>query len=105
MLFFSKDELTGISYVLKTVLMTLLRMLLTIFSQEFAVLTTKNMIRERQASSKKRLDVQKCCVSLEKHIVVMINRLTSTSLAAKDSIKEHWKSVAMVDQCQKIAKS
>ena len=44
-------------------------------------------------------------VSLAKHIAVMINRLTSKSLAATDSIKEHWKSVAMVDQCQSIAKS
>ena len=34
----------------------------------------------------------------------MIKRLTSTSLAAKDSIKEHWKTVAM-DQCQSIERS
>ena len=33
----------------------------------------------------------------------MINRLTSTSLAAKDSTKEHWKTLAM-DQCQSIEK-
>ena len=33
----------------------------------------------------------------------MINRLTSTKSAAKNSIKEHWKTVAM-DQCQSIAK-
>ena len=49
--------------------------------------------------SKEELIVQKCCVSVGKHVVVMISKLTSTSLAAKDSIKEHWKSVAMVDQC------
>ena len=60
--------------------------------------------RESRASSKKNLDVQKCCVSVAKHIVVMISKLTSTSLAAKDSIKEHWKTVVMVDQCQNIAK-
>ena len=64
----------------------------------------KSMIIESQVSSKKSLDVQKCCVSVAKHIVVMINRLTSTSLAAKDPIKEHWKSVAVVDQCQNIVK-
>ena len=34
--------------------------------------------------------------SVAKHFVVMMNRLTSKSLAAKDSIREHWKSVAMV---------
>ena len=34
----------------------------------------------------------------------MINRLTSTSFAAKDSIKEHWKTVVTVDQCRSIAK-
>ena len=39
-----------------------------------------------------------------KTYVVMINILISTSLAAKDSTKEHWKTVAMVDQCQSIAK-
>ena len=61
--------------------------------------------RESRVSSKKSLDVQKCCVSVAKHIVVMISVLTSTSLAAKDSIKEHWKSVAMVVQWQSIAKS
>ena len=75
------------------------------FSPELAVMSTRNMIRESRVSSKKSLDVQKCCVSVAKHIVVMINRLTSTSLAAKDSIKEHWKSVAMVVQWQSIAKS
>ena len=75
------------------------------FSPGLAVMSTRNMIKESQVFSKKNLDVQKCCVSVAKHIVVMINRLTSTSLAAKDSIKEHWKSVAMVVQWQSIAKS
>ena len=65
------------------------------FSPELAVMTTRNMIRENRVSSKKSLDVQKCCVSVAKHIVVMKNRLTSTSLPAKDSIKEHWKSMAI----------
>ena len=74
------------------------------FSPELAVMSTRNKIRESRVSSKKNLDVQKCCVSVAKHIVVMINRLTSTSLAAKDSIKEHWKTVVM-DQCQSIEKS
>ena len=62
------------------------------------------MIRENRASSKINLDVQKCYVPVAKHIVVMISILKSTSLAAKDSTKEHWKTVAMVDQCQSIAK-
>ena len=68
-------------------------------------MSTRNLIRESQVSSGKSLGVQKCCVSVAKHIVVMITRLTSTSLAAKVSIKEHWKSVVMVDQCQNIAKT
>ena len=85
-------------------MITLLRMLPTIFSPELAVISTRSKIRESRVSSKKSLDVQKCCVSVAKHIVVMINRLTSTSLAAKDSIKEHWKTVAM-DHCQSIEKS
>ena len=61
------------------------------------------MIRESPVSSKKSLDVQKCCASVAKHFVIMLNRLTSTSLAAKDSKKEHWKTLAM-DYCQSIAK-
>ena len=75
-----------------------------IFFPELAVMSTINMIRESRVSSKKSLDVQRCCVSVAKHNVVMISVLTSTSLAAKASIEEHWKSVAMVDQCQNIAK-
>ena len=71
------------------------------FSTALAVMSTRNMIRENQVSSKKSLDVQKCCVSVPKHIVVMIKRLKSTPV--KDSIKEYWKSVAMADQCQSIA--
>ena len=59
------------------------------FSPELAVMFTRNMIRENQASSKKNLDVQKCCVSVAKPIVVMISILTSTSLAAKNSKNEH----------------
>ena len=52
--------------------------------------STRNMIRESRVSSGKSLDVQKCCASVAKHFVVLINRLLSTSLAARDSIKEHW---------------
>ena len=74
------------------------------FSPERVVIPTRNMIRESRASSKKNLDAQKCCVSVAKHIVVMISILISTNLAAKDSTKEHWKTVAIVDQCQIIAK-
>ena len=105
MSFFPKNEQNGSSYVLKIALITLLRMQPTIFSPELALMSTRNMIRANRVSSKKSLDVQKCCVSVAKHIVVMISVLTSTSLAAKDSKKEHWKSVAMVVQWQCIAKS
>ena len=75
-----------------------------IFSPELVVKPTKNVIRESRVSSKKNSDVQKCCVSVAKHIVVKISKLTSTSLAAKYPIKKHWKIVVMVDQCQSIAK-
>ena len=75
-----------------------------IFSPELVFIPTRNMIRESRASSKKNLDVQKCCVSVAKHIVVMMSKLTNISLAAKDSIKNHLKIVVMVDQCQNIAK-
>ena len=61
----------------------------TIFPKELAVMTTRNMIRESRTSSEKILDVQKYCVPVAKHFVVMISILKSTSSAAKDSIKEH----------------
>ena len=105
MLFFPENELNGTSYVQKIALIILLQMLPTIFSRELAVMPTRNMIKESQVSSKKSLDVQECCVSVAKHIVLKIKRLTSTNLAAKDSIEEHWKSVATVDQGESIAKS
>ena len=50
-----------------------------IFSPELAVMPTRNKIRESRVSSKKSLDAQKCCVSVAKHIVVMLSVLTSTS--------------------------
>ena len=73
------------------------------FSPELAVKSTRNTIRESRASSKKSLGVQKCCVSVAKHISVIINGLTNTSLVPKDSAKEQWNTVAMVDQSQIIA--
>ena len=76
----------------------------TNFSQELAVMSARNMTRGNLVSSKKNLDVQKGCIAAAKHNVVSKIRLTSTSLAAKDSIKEHWTTVAMVDHCQSIAK-
>ena len=57
------------------------------FFPEFVVIPTRNMIRESRVSSKKKSDVQKCCVPVAKHIVVMVGKLTSTSLAATGSTK------------------
>ena len=57
MLFFPRNELNGTRYVLKIALITLLRMLPTIFSPELAVMSTRNRIRESRVSSKKNLDV------------------------------------------------
>ena len=104
MCFLPKNELTGTSYVLKIALVTLLRTQPAIFPPELAVMPKRNMIRESRVSSKNNLDVQKCYVSVAKHIVLMINRLTTTFSAANDSTKEHWETVAMVDQWQSLAK-
>ena len=73
-------------------------------SPELIVIPARNMMKESRASPKKNLDVPKCCVSVAKHNVVMISKLKITSLAAKDSIKEHWKIVVNVDQGQNIVK-
>ena len=97
MSFFPKIELNGISYLLNVALISLLRVEPAIFSPELAVMPTRKKTRESRASSKKKLDMQKRCVPVAKHTVVMISILTNTSITAKDSIKEPWKRVAMTN--------
>ena len=63
----------------------------------------KNVIRESRDYLKKNSGVRKCCACVAKHIVVTINRLTNTSSAANDSIRELWKTVE-TDPCRNIAK-
>ena len=75
----------------------------TIFSPELAVMSTRNMTRENRVSSKKNLDVQKCCACVANPTVATIERVTSTNSVARDSIKELWKTVEM-DPCKSIAK-
>ena len=99
-----KHELNGTNYVLRIAQITLLRLQLINFSPELVVIPTRNMIWENRASSKKNLDVHKCCVSVATHNIVLMSKVTSTSLPAKVSIKKHCKIVVMVDQCQSIAK-
>ena len=57
------------------------------FSPEFAVMPTRNMIRESRDYLKKSLDV-KCCACVAKPIVATIKRATNTNSVARDSIKE-----------------
>ena len=85
---FSENEMNGIIYVLKTALITLLRLKPTIFSPELAVIPTKIMIRQNWDYLKKRLDVQECCACVAKPIVAKIERVTSTNSVARDTIKE-----------------
>ena len=54
----------------KDCMMTLLRMQPTIFSQELAVMSTRNMIRESEVSSKKSLGVRNV-VSLQQNILLL----------------------------------
>ena len=53
------------------------------FFLELAVMPTRNMVRKSRVSSKKSLDVQKCCVSVAKHSVVMISRLTDYKFSSR----------------------
>ena len=62
MLLFLKNGLNETSYVVKIAMITLLRMLPTTFFRELALVPTRSMIRESRVSSKKSLDVQKCCL-------------------------------------------
>ena len=64
---------------------------------------TRNMIRESRDYSKKSLDVQECCACVAKPIVATIERVTSITSVARESIKELSKTVE-VDPCQNIAK-
>ena len=58
------------------------------FSPELAVMPTRKMIKENRDYLEKSLDVQKCCTCVAKPIVATIERVTSTSSLARDSIKE-----------------
>ena len=75
----------------------------TFFPRELAVMPTRNMKKDCRVFTKGSSDVQKRCVSVVKNIVVMLNRLTGTCLAAENSIKEQWRTVAM-EFCQSTAK-
>ena len=56
-------------------------------SQEHVVVLTRSMIRENRDCLKKNSGVQKCCACVAKRIVATIERVTSTNLVARDSIK------------------
>ena len=49
------------------------------FSPEFAVMPTRNIIRESRNYLKNSLDVPKCCACLEKFVVATIERVKSTN--------------------------
>ena len=58
------------------------------FSPELAVMTTRNIKREKRDNLKKNLDVQKCCACVAKPIVATIETVTSTNSVARNSIRE-----------------
>ena len=73
-------------------------------SPELAVMSTRNRMREPGLIKEEFICAEMLCFC-SKTYCVMMSVVTSTSLSAKDSIKEHWKSVAMFVQWQSIAKS
>ena len=60
----------------------------TVFCSDFAVMPTRNMIRESRDCLKKSLDVQNCCACVATSVVATIERVTSTKSVARNSIKE-----------------
>ena len=64
--------MNGINYVRKTAGKVSPQKQQTISSAELAATHTRSTVREIRVSSKKSLDVQKCCVCAEKRIVAMI---------------------------------
>ena len=60
----------------------------TISYPELTVMPTRNMVRESRDYLKKSLDLQNCCACAAKPIVATIQRVTSSKLVARDSIKE-----------------
>ena len=78
-----------------------LRMHRATSSRKHVVLLTRSMIRKSRDCLKKNSGVPKCCVCVAKPIVATIERVTSTTSVARDSIKELWKTVEM-DPCQSI---
>ena len=98
-----ENELNGTSYVVKIALIISLPMQRTVFFPELVIMPTRNMIMENWDYFKKNSGVRKCCACAAKHIVVMINRVTTTNSVARESTKELWKTVEM-DPSQSIAK-
>ena len=73
------------------------------FFPELAVMSTRNMTRDKRDCLKKKSGVPKCCACVAIPTVATIERVTSKNSVARDSMKELWKTVEM-DPCQSIAK-
>ena len=96
--------MNGKQYVREIVQIAPLRMRQATCSQEHVVQLTRSFIRESRDYLKKNLGVPNCCACVSKPIVAKIERVTSITSVARDSIKELWKTEEM-DQCQSIAKN
>ena len=103
-LFSQRKETNRKQYVREIVQIASLRMQQATFSQKHVVVLTRSMIRESRDCLKKNSNVPKCCACVAKLIAATIARVTSTNSVARDSIKELWKTVEMVGQCQSFEK-
>ena len=75
----------------------------TIFSKELAVNVHKKHDKKELGLFKEAFRCAEMLCLCSKTYCCYDKQTKSTSSAAEDSIKEHWKSVAKVDQCQNIA--
>ena len=87
------EETNGKQYVREIVPIASLRLQQVTSSKEHVVLLTRSMIRESWEYLKKNSGVRKCCACVAKTIVATIERVKSTNLVARDSIKELWKTL------------
>ena len=96
-----RKKTNGNQYVSQIVQIASLRTQQATSSQEQIVLLIRSMIRGSRDCSKKNSAVPKCCVCVPKPFVAKIERLTSITSVARDSIKELWKTVKM-DPCHSM---
>ena len=102
---FSKNELNGSNYFLKVALLTLLRVLPTFFSPRTCCNANKKQNKREPGLFKEEFRCAQMLCLCSKTYCCYDKETNTNKFSSRGLNKKHSKSVAMVDQCQSIAKS